>query len=71
MSNTIPTWVLLATWVASGFIYAQFMNYHDEEIDRQQYCEMVQLWEADSRLPPEDCRGWPPYKGKEVCDGAQ
>lgn len=34
-----------------------------------EYCEMVQLWQADSaRGVPEHKRaGWPPFKGKGVC----
>ena len=42
----------------------------DDQRDQQDiYCEMVAAWEASPRLPPEQRPGWPPYKGKEMCNG--
>jgi hypothetical protein len=42
---------------------------HDKLAERNLYCEMVQLWEANKQLPPAQRPGWPPYKGREVCNG--
>lgn len=43
------------------------MDYNDEQIEYQHYCEMVELWQSNNHLPPEQRPGWPPYKGE--CDG--
>lgn len=41
----------------------------DAESSRQQYCEMVALWDADAAqdVAPEQRRGWPPYDGRNQC----
>lgn len=39
----------------------------DKDIERQRYCEMVDLWmtQAKAGVRPKDRSGWPPYDG--VC----
>lgn len=37
------------------------------ELEDQHYCDMLRLWQADESLPPEERRGWPPYRGLEPC----
>jgi hypothetical protein len=43
------------------------MDAVDAQASSENYCAMVELWEQDSHLAPEQRRGWPPYKGVEKC----
>jgi hypothetical protein len=56
--------MILAALVIILFAYASQQDYETERVERQRYCEMVALWEADIHLPPEQRRGWPPYEGE-------
>ena len=29
-----------------------------------EYCEMVEVWNSQSHLPPEQRDGWPPFNGE-------
>lgn len=52
--------------VSMILLIAGNMDYHDERVEQQHYCEMVELWHNNEHLLPEQRPGWPPYKGE--CD---
>ena len=55
--------------VAVVFVYAKIgsMDFEDQKIEREHYCQMVDLWNANKHLAPERRPGWPPYNGEEQC----
>lgn len=47
------------------------MDYEDEQIERQNYCNMRIMYElaADRGVPPNDRPGWPNFKDEEYACG--
>ena len=68
--TTIPAWFIPLSILIGSILTVTSMDYNDAQVEHNHYCEMVQLWEANKHLPPDQRPGWPPYKGKEMCDGA-
>lgn len=68
---TTRDWSLIALLlVFAALALAGTMDAQDAENSRQQYCEMVALWDADAAqdAAPEQRRGWPPYDGRKQCE---
>lgn len=63
-----PIVLLLAGLAALALVGT--MDAKDAERSRQQYCEMVALWDSDAaqNVAPEQRRGWPPYDGRKQCE---
>lgn len=61
--------ILACSGIVSYLSIAE-IDYQDRQVENNFYCKMVQIWESNNRLPLVDRPGWPPYKGKEVCNGS-
>lgn len=46
------------------------MDYEDELLAEQAYCDMVILWEDERArgVPENDRAGWPPFKPEVACN---
>lgn len=60
--------VLVLVVIAMLMVILGRQNEREALAEHDLYCEMIALWEANSHVSPEQRPGWPPYKGKEVCD---
>lgn len=68
---TAKDWSLIALLlVFAALALAGTMDARDAERSRQQYCEMVALWDSDASqdVAPEQRRGWPPFDGRKQCN---
>lgn len=61
--------ILLWTLAFVIFAITASVDYQDEQVEQEHYCEMVQLWQEHDHLPANQRPGWPPYRGG--CSGAQ
>ena len=58
--------IFLAFFILMGIVGR--MDYEDQLLEEQHYCEMVKIWEDDRArgVPAEQRAGWPPFKGKDA-----
>ena len=64
---TVPGWLIPFFILLGAILAVGTMDYHDEQVEQQHYCEMVKLWHENDHLPHGQRPGWPPYKGE--CNG--
>jgi hypothetical protein len=61
------TLVLCLIVLVGLLLLASTDDFENEVVEQEHYCKMVDLWNRNSHLVPEQRPGWPPYKGG--CDG--
>ena len=63
----IKEFLAMAAMIAALLIVGN-MDREDAQEQESLYCEMVAIWESDSR-PVQDRAGWPPYNQDINCEG--
>lgn len=68
--NRLTIGAALALLLAAGLV--GHFDAEDEQIENEQYCEMVAIWkqQAAAGIPKERRDGWPPYKGDKFCQSS-
>ena len=65
--NRITVGVALVILLVAGL--TGHFEYEDEQIEQDQYCDMVAIWKADGQagIPKSQRKGWPPFNGDKFC----
>lgn len=48
----------------AALAWAAWSDHQAQALEDDVYCEMIELWSISGGHA-----GWPPYRGREVCDG--
>ena len=67
---SIPLWQAIAVALVLIVLFgiAGNSDFEHEQMEEQNYCDMVSLWKADKAagVPEHDRRGWPEFRKGEI-----
>lgn len=60
--------VFLCAVVVVPLIFLAKIDQQVHTTNVSMYCDMVSVWDDNTHIPEERRPGWPPYKGRSICE---